>query len=149
MSLLEVKGVNAHYGDFQALFDDVDLKVEEGGTIAIIGANGAGKSTLLKVIAGVMPCSAGEVLFDGVAVHGLPRHERVARGISLVPEGRRIFPSLTVHENLLVGWVGQAPRPLDPRQGLRALPPAGEAPGPARPVPSRAASSRRWPSGAA
>jgi branched-chain amino acid transport system ATP-binding protein len=105
VSLLEVKGVNAHYGPFQALFQ-MDLKVEEGGTIAVIGANGAGKSTLLKIISGVMPCSAGEVLFDGVAVHGLPGHERVANGISLVPEGRRIFPSLSVHENLLVGgWV--------------------------------------------
>ncbi len=121
MSLLEVKGVNAHYGPFQALFQ-MDLKVEEGGTIAVIGANGAGKSTLLKVISGVMPCSAGEVLFDGVAVHGLRGHERVASGISLVPEGRRIFPSLSVHENLLVGGWVKRPGPWTPDKVYELFP---------------------------
>jgi len=121
VSLLEVKGVNAHYGPFQALFQ-MDLKVEEGGTIAVIGANGAGKSTLLKVISGVMPCSAGEVLFDGAAVHGLPGHERVARGISLVPEGRRIFPSLSVHENLLVGGWVKRPGPWSPDKVYELFP---------------------------
>ena len=121
MSLLEVKGVNAHYGPFQALFQ-MDLKVEEGGTIAVIGANGAGKSTLLKVISGVMPCSAGEVLFDGVAVHGLRGHERVACGISLVPEGRRIFPSLSVHENLLVGGWVKRPGPWTPDKVYELFP---------------------------
>jgi branched-chain amino acid transport system ATP-binding protein len=121
VSLLEVKGVNAHYGPFQALFQ-MDLKVEEGGTIAVIGANGAGKSTLLKVISGVMPCSAGEVLFDGVAVHGLRGHERVAHGISLVPEGRRIFPSLSVHENLLVGGWVKRPGPWTPDKVYELFP---------------------------
>ena len=121
VSLLEVKGVNAHYGPFQALFQ-MDVKVEEGGTVAVIGANGAGKSTLLKVISGVMSCSAGEVLFDGVAVQGLPSHERVARGISLVPEGRRVFPSLTVHENLLVGGWVKRPGPWTPDKVYELFP---------------------------
>jgi len=102
MSLLEVRAVNAHYGPFQALFS-LDLTVNEGETVAVIGANGAGKSTLLKTIAGLLPCSGGEVRFDGQAVQGLPSHVRVGVGISLVPEGRQVFPSLTVHENLQVG----------------------------------------------
>ena len=105
MSLLEVRGVTAHYGPFQALFE-MDIEAEEGATVAVIGANGAGKSTLLKTISGVLPCSGGEVRFDGVPIQGHPGHERVSLGISLVPEGRQVFPSLTVHENLLVGgWV--------------------------------------------
>jgi len=102
MSLLEVRSVSAHYGPFQALFS-LDLTVDEGETVAVIGANGAGKSTLLKTIAGLLPCSGGEVHFDGKAVHDLPSHVRVGAGISLVPEGRQVFPTLTVHENLQVG----------------------------------------------
>lgn len=102
MSLLDVRAVSAHYGPFQALFS-MDLHVDEGETVAVIGANGAGKSTLLKTIAGLLPCSAGEVRFEGTPVQHLPSHRRVAAGISLVPEGRQVFPSLTVHENLQVG----------------------------------------------
>src|SRR5439155_12641042 len=86
----------------QALFD-VHLEVAEGETVAIIGANGAGKSTLLACVAGALRPAAGDVRFAGRSINRLAAHRRVPLGISLVPEGRRIFPSLTVEENLLVG----------------------------------------------
>jgi branched-chain amino acid transport system ATP-binding protein len=100
--LLEVEALDAFYGDFQALFS-VSLRVEAGQAVAIIGANGAGKSTLLKSIAGLMPARPEAVRFDGAAIGALPAHAIAARGITLVPEGRRLFASLTVEENLLIG----------------------------------------------
>ncbi len=100
--LLEIDSVDCFYGDFQALFD-VSVAVEEGETLAIIGANGAGKSTLLAAVAGLLRPASGEIRFAGQSIGRLPAHRRVARGISLVPEGRRIFPSLTVEENLRIG----------------------------------------------
>jgi branched-chain amino acid transport system ATP-binding protein len=100
--LLELDGVDAFYGDFQALFG-VSVAVDEGETVAIIGANGAGKSTLLATAAGLLQPRAGAVRFDGEPLRRIPAHRRVRLGISLVPEGRRIFPSLTVEENLRVG----------------------------------------------
>jgi branched-chain amino acid transport system ATP-binding protein len=100
-ALLEVDAVRAGYGDFEALHG-VSVRVREGETVAIVGANGAGKSTLLKVVAGAMAPTAGDVAFDGRRlVGGAPA--RVSDGIVLVPEGRRLFPSLTVRENLLIG----------------------------------------------
>jgi len=106
--LLEVRALDAHYGDFQALFG-VSMAVAAGAVVAVIGANGAGKSTLLRCIAGAMPSRSDAVLFDGVPVGDQPAHAVVARGIALVPEGRRLFPSLTVEENLRIG--GQLGRP--------------------------------------
>jgi branched-chain amino acid transport system ATP-binding protein len=106
--LLEVRAINAYYGDFQALFG-VSLKVNAGEVVAVIGANGAGKSTLLKSIAGLMRPKAGDIVFDGEAIGAAPAFAVVKRGIALVPEGRRLFPSLTVEENLLIG--GQSRRP--------------------------------------
>ena len=100
--LLSIVDVDAHYRDFQAL-REVSVTVGEGEVVALIGANAAGKSTLLKTVAAVVPASRGSIRFQGEDIHGLKRHEVVERGISLVPEGRRIFASLTVHENLLVG----------------------------------------------
>jgi len=108
--LLEVAGLDAWYGDFQALFD-VSVSVAGGEVVAIIGANGAGKSTLLRTVAGLLPRTAGAVRFDGADLAGVPAHRRVALGISLVPEGRRIFPSLSVEENLLVGAQARRPGP--------------------------------------
>lgn len=102
MTLLSVHGLSAFYGSFQALFD-VSLEAGEGETVAVIGANGAGKTTVLRTIAGVLPVPAPAVRFDGAPVGGRPAHELVARGIVLVPEGRRIFPSLSVEENLRLG----------------------------------------------
>jgi len=107
-ALLEVRGLTAFYGDFQALFG-VSLDVARGAVVAVIGANGAGKSTLLKSIAGLMPARRDAIVFDGEPIGDLPAHRVVARGIALVPEGRRLFPSLTVEENLLIG--GQVRRP--------------------------------------
>jgi branched-chain amino acid transport system ATP-binding protein len=105
--LLEVKAIDVFYGDFQALFG-VSLSVETGQIIAVIGANGAGKSTLLKTIAGLMHPRQGEISFKGTPVTAVPSFDVVKRGIALVPEGRRLFPSLTVEENLLIG--GQSRR---------------------------------------
>ena len=100
--LLEVSSLDAGYGDFQALFG-VSISVEAGETVAMIGANGAGKSTLLKAIAGLVPATRGTISFAGHDLAGVPSNRRVALGVSLVPEGRRIFPSLSVEENLDVG----------------------------------------------
>jgi len=102
VSLLELDNVSAGYGSFQALFD-VSLKIEEGEKRAIIGANGAGKSTLLSTICGLIRTDNERVLFDGRPIGHVSAHKRVGLGIAYVPEGRWVFPSLTVHENLLVG----------------------------------------------
>ncbi len=102
MSLLSVSGLDVHYGDFQAIYN-LDLRVEEGETLAVIGANGAGKSTLLKTVAGLMFPTSGRVEFDGADITTLAPHKRVPLGVALTPEGRRIFRSLTVEENLKVG----------------------------------------------
>jgi branched-chain amino acid transport system ATP-binding protein len=101
-ALLEVAGVDAHHGQLQALFG-VDLAVDEGDTVAMIGANGAGTSTLLHTIAGALRPTRGTVTFAGASLAGVAADRRVGLGIALVPEGRRLFPSLTLEENLLVG----------------------------------------------
>lgn len=106
--LLTVRALDAYYGDFQALFG-VSMDIAAGEIVAVIGANGAGKSTLLKCIAGAMPTRHDAIAFDGVSIGGAPAHVVLARGIAFVPEGRRLFPSLTVEENLLIG--GQLGRP--------------------------------------
>ena len=106
--LLSVRALDAFYGDFQALFG-IDLDVAVGEVVAVIGANGAGKSTLLKSIAGLVRAKRGTVTFAGARIDGLPAHRIVEHGIALVPEGRRLFPSLSVEENLLIG--GQLGRP--------------------------------------
>src|SRR5712691_4988657 len=100
--MLEVHNLTVRHGYLQAL-TDVSLTVAPGETLAIIGANGAGKSTLLRSIIGLHQPSAGSILLDGGDITALPPHARVREGIALVPEGRRLFPSLSVEENLLVG----------------------------------------------
>jgi branched-chain amino acid transport system ATP-binding protein len=102
VTLLATRGLTAFYGDFQALFG-IDFDLEEGEVAAVIGANGAGKSTFLRSIAGLNAARAGEVAFAGAAVGGLAAHRMARLGVSLVPEGRRLFPSLSVEENLQVG----------------------------------------------
>lgn len=109
-SLLEISGLEAGYGDFQALFG-VSLRVEAGQVVSVIGANGAGKSTLLKSIAGLLPARRAAIRFRGAEIGGLPAHDIVARGIALVPEGRRLFASLSVEENLQVGATPARPGP--------------------------------------
>jgi branched-chain amino acid transport system ATP-binding protein len=103
--LLEVQGLTAFYGDFQALWG-IDLTLARGETVAIIGANGAGKTTLMRSIAGVLRNPAEAVRLNGEAIGHLPADMIMAKGVAMVPEGRRLFPSLTVEENLLIG--GQA-----------------------------------------
>jgi len=102
MSLLELAGVTAGYGAFTALWD-VALRVERGEAVAVVGPNGAGKTTLLRVISGVLPMRTGTLTFDGAALAGHPAHDIVAHGIAHVPEGRRLFPMLSVADNLKMG----------------------------------------------
>jgi branched-chain amino acid transport system ATP-binding protein len=104
--MLETHDLTAFYGDFQALFG-ITLTVDEGETVAIIGANGAGKSTFLKAVAGLLPRPARAVRFDNRDIGALPAYDIVKLGIALVPEGRRLFSSLSIEENLLVGAYGR------------------------------------------
>jgi branched-chain amino acid transport system ATP-binding protein len=106
MALLETHDLKAFYGDFQALFG-ISVTVDTAETVAIIGANGAGKSTFLKTVAGLLPSPPDAVRFDGKAVGGRPAFDNVRDGLALVPEGRRLFTSLSVEENLLVGAYGR------------------------------------------
>jgi branched-chain amino acid transport system ATP-binding protein len=106
MTLLSTQGLTAFYGDFQALFG-VDFTLAEGETLAIIGANGAGKSTLLRAISGLLKSAPPMIRLDGVEVGALAAPEIMARGIAMVPEGRKLFPSLSVEENLLIGAHGR------------------------------------------
>lgn len=120
-ALLEIDDVRAGYGEFEALHG-VSAAVKEGETLAIIGANGAGKSTLMKVIAGAVPARAGTVAFDGERLAHAPPHERVGRGIVLVPEGRRLFASLSVRENLMIGAYRGRPGPWSVKNVIELLP---------------------------
>lgn len=106
MALLQTHSLTAHYGDFQALFG-VDIELAEAETIAIIGANGAGKTTLMRSIAGVLSNAPQMVTFDGNSIGTNPADEIMAQGIAMVPEGRKLFPSLSVEENLLIGTYGR------------------------------------------
>lgn len=100
--MLETRGLTAHYGDFQALYG-VDTVIARGETIAIIGANGAGKSSYLKAITGLIRAAPDSVLFEDKPIGALGAVNIFKLGIAMVPEGRRLFPSLTVEENLLIG----------------------------------------------
>jgi branched-chain amino acid transport system ATP-binding protein len=110
MTMLELSGVTAGYGAFTALWD-IGLAVAPGEAVAVVGPNGAGKTTLLRVISGVIAPRAGELTFEGARLTGRPAHEVVAHGIAHVPEGRRLFPALTVADNLRMGaFLGPARR---------------------------------------
>ncbi len=100
--MLDLRGVTAGYGEFTALWD-VSLRVDAGEAVAVVGPNGAGKTTLMRVISGLVPTRAGTITFAGGALAGCRAHEVVARGIAHVPEGRRIFPRLSVADNLKMG----------------------------------------------
>jgi branched-chain amino acid transport system ATP-binding protein len=101
-AMLSLSGVSAGYGSFRALFD-VSLDVAAGEAVGVIGPNGAGKTTLMRVISGLIPIAAGKIVFEGTALSGLPAHRIVERGIAHVPENRRLFPKLTVEDNLRIG----------------------------------------------
>jgi len=102
MTLLSTHGLTAHYGQFQALFG-VDITLEPGECVAIIGANGAGKTTLLRSLSGVLRNEPGSIRYRDENIGDRPADEVLRRGIAMVPEGRRLFPSLSVEENLLIG----------------------------------------------
>jgi branched-chain amino acid transport system ATP-binding protein len=108
LPLLSVAGLSVRYGAIQAV-RNVDLAIEAGEVVAVLGANGAGKTTTLKAIVGLVP-AAGEIRFDGVALSGVATERIVRRGVTMVPEGRRVFPSLTVLENLTLGAAACADR---------------------------------------
>jgi branched-chain amino acid transport system ATP-binding protein len=100
--LLQVEGLNAHYGDVQVLFD-VSFEVAEGELVSMVGANSAGKSTLLRCLSGMLKKVSGSINFDGHELIGTPAYNMVNQGIIHIPEGRRVFPMMTVEENLQIG----------------------------------------------
>jgi branched-chain amino acid transport system ATP-binding protein len=102
MSLLAVQGLEVRYGGIRAV-KGIDLAVDEGEVVCLIGANGAGKTTSLKALAGLLPAAAGSIRYAGREIAALPVHQRVRLGLALVPEGRGVFPRLTVEENLHMG----------------------------------------------
>ncbi|MBL0371885.1 ABC transporter ATP-binding protein [Rhizobium sp. KVB221] len=99
---LEINGLTAYYGDFQALFG-IDMYLDAGETVAMIGANGAGKSTLMRALTGIVKIGSGNMTLEGERIDHLDAPDILLKGIATVPEGRRLFPSLTVEENLLIG----------------------------------------------
>ena len=120
-SILDIDQLDVGYGDFQALFG-IDLHVAEAETVSIIGANGAGKSTLLKSIVGLVRPMRGDIRYDGMSIASTPAHKRVAQGIALVPEGRRIFASLSVEENIVIGGDVGRRGPWNKQRVLEAFP---------------------------
>jgi branched-chain amino acid transport system ATP-binding protein len=112
MSLLEVKGLEVRYGGIRAV-KGIDLAVEEGELVCLIGANGAGKSSTLRAIAGLLPAGAGAVRYAGRDLAGTRAFERARAGLVLVPEGRGVFPQLTVDENLDMGAYARADREVE------------------------------------
>jgi len=102
LMLLELREISVHFGKVEAL-KGISLNVEQGGIVSLVGANGAGKSTTLRAICGLKPPTLGEIWFDGKSIAGMSAQEIVKKGIALVPEGRRVFPQMTVLENLQMG----------------------------------------------
>ena len=107
--MFEVKGIDVFYGDAQALYG-LSLQVREGEVVTLVGANGAGKTTTLRAVSGLCPVARGDIVFEGRSLLGEPAHRRAELGIALVPEGRDLWPQLTVRENLELGAYGKAAR---------------------------------------
>lgn len=112
MALLSTHALTAHYGDFQALFG-IDIELNQSETIAIIGANGAGKTTLMRAISGILTSSAASIKYENHDIGALSADEIMSLGIAMVPEGRKLFSSLSVEENLIIGTYGRSPQPND------------------------------------
>jgi branched-chain amino acid transport system ATP-binding protein len=107
--VLEVREIDVFYGDAQALYE-LSLDVREGEVVTLVGANGAGKTTTLRAISGLRPVTRGDIVFEGRSLVRVPAHRRAELGIGLVPEGRELWPQLTVRENLELGAYGKAAR---------------------------------------
>ena len=107
--MFDVKEIDVFYGDAQALYG-LSLQVREGEVVTLVGANGAGKTTTLRAISGLLPVARGEIAFEGRSLLGVPAHRRAELGIALVPEGRELWPQLSVRENLELGAYGRAAR---------------------------------------
>jgi branched-chain amino acid transport system ATP-binding protein len=114
---LEIKDLRVHYGKIEAI-KGVSVVVNQGEIVTLIGANGAGKTTILKTISGLRPVSSGDITFDGTSINKIPAHERVDLGISQVPEGRGIFPGMTVLENLEMGKFNRKDRKNEMQEDL-------------------------------
>jgi branched-chain amino acid transport system ATP-binding protein len=114
---LEIKDLRVHYGKIEAI-KGVSVVVNQGEIVTLIGANGAGKTTILKTISGLRPVSSGDITFDGASINKIPAHERVDLGISQVPEGRGIFPGMTVLENLEMGKFNRKDRKAEMHEDL-------------------------------
>ena len=149
-ALLELDNVHVHYGKVEAL-KGISFSVNEGEIVTLIGANGAGKTTTLKTISGVRPVSSGHIRFRGEDIRGIPAFRRVELGISQAPEGRGIFPGMTVRENLDMGTYARRGKSrstiAEDMAGVLALFPSSSSGHPRWPAPCRAASSRCWRSG--
>ena len=117
---LEIKDLRVHYGKIEAI-KGVSVVVNQGEIVTLIGANGAGKTTILKTISGLRPVSSGSVTFDGVDINKVPAHKRVDLGISQVPEGRGIFPGMTVLENLEMGKFNRKDRKDEMEEDLNRV----------------------------
>ena len=120
-AFLDVDMLDAFYGDFQALFG-INVTVEEGETVAVIGANGAGKTTFLRAIAGALETAPNMVLFEGRPIGHQTAHDVVRLGIAMTPEGRRLFPSLSVEENLQLGGYSKRPGPWNLKRVYELFP---------------------------
>jgi branched-chain amino acid transport system ATP-binding protein len=144
---LEIKDLHVHYGKIEAI-KGVSVVVNEGEIVTLIGANGAGKTTMLKTISGLRPVSSGQILFDGQDISKMPAHERVDLGLSQAPEGRGIFPGMTVLENLEMGKYHRKDRKSEgrSREGLSLVPTSTRAHQPSwrNFVRWRAADARYW-----
>ncbi len=126
--MLTIQGLSVHYGGIHAL-QGIDLEVPERSVVSLIGANGAGKSTTLRTIVGLVRATSGTITWDGQPITGLPTKDIVSRGICLVPEGRRVFPNLTVDENLTLGAYSRSDRTAiaaDRRRVFELFPRLGE-----------------------
>jgi branched-chain amino acid transport system ATP-binding protein len=121
MTLLQTQNLSAFYGDFQALFD-INVTVEGGETVAIIGANGAGKTTFLRAVAGALETAPDMVLFEGRPIGHHTAHDIVRLGIAMTPEGRRLFPSLSVEENLQLGGYSKRTGPWNLKRVYELFP---------------------------
>lgn len=100
--MIELNSINAGYGEIQ-IVRDVSMGIDNKEIVALVGANGAGKSTIIRTISGLVPVSSGSIVFEGKRIENMPAHKIITNGISLVPEGRRLFPYMTVQENLELG----------------------------------------------